>query len=190
MNLTNPECISLVVAVSLLVAAAGGCSPTGPAVDRMVEKREAFNQEPEWKAQWREADYVLPPYPSDANLIEVQIEGPKSFKFFLDAQSIAVYDDAVVRYTLVARSPSGSDNVTFEGMRCETGEYKSYAFGSTERTWTQSRNAEWYPIRDLDRNKIRHSLYRFYVCPYGVPQRDASRVVAALKRGIPMPAGR
>ena len=190
MKPTKSECLSLVLVASLLVVVASACSPTGPAVDRMVEKREAFKTEPEWNEQWREAQYVLPPYPSDANLIEVQIEGPRSFKFYLDAQSIAVYDDAVVRYTLVARSPSGSDNVTFEGMRCETGEYKSYAYGSTERTWTQSRNAEWYPIRDVDRNKIRLSLYRFYVCPYGVPQRDATRVVTALKRGIPRPEGR
>ena len=190
MKPTNPDSIPLIVAVSLLAAVAVGCSPTGPAVDREVEKREAFKREPEWKEKWQEADYVLPPYPKGANLVEVQVEGPTSFAFFLDAQSIAINEDEVVRYTLVARSPSGSENVTFEGMRCETGEYKSYAFGSSERTWSVSRSAEWYPIRDLDRNKIRYSLYRFYVCPYGVPQRDASRVVAALKRGIPRPDGR
>ena len=101
-----------------------------------------------------------------------------------------VDEDGVVRYTLIARSPSGSDNVSFEGMRCETGEYKPYAFGSVDNTWLRASNGEWSLIRKQRANDIRYGLYRYYFCPYGVPQRDAGRAIAALKQGIPLPAGR
>ncbi len=174
----------------LLAALATGCENTGAPVDRDVEKRESFKRDPGPEKEWQESQFELPAYPGGDGLIEVEIAGPASFTFFIDPESIRVYEDEVVRYTLVARSSSGTDNVTFEGLRCKTGEYKSYALGSVDGTWVAARNADWTSVPNLSRNNARHALYRYYVCSYGVPQRDASRVVAALKRGIPEPEGR
>ena len=171
----------------LLVALAAACGNTGAPVDRDVEKREQFKGEKEVERELVEANVVLPPYPVDDNLIEVEFSGPKSFTFFVDTQSIFIYESEVVRYTLVARSPSGSDNVSYEGIYCRARTYRSYAFGSADKTWSLARNPNSAPVRDLDRNNVRLALYRDYACPNGVPQREASRMVTALKAGKPLP---
>ncbi|UCD67751.1 MAG: CNP1-like family protein [Betaproteobacteria bacterium] len=170
-----------------MAALAAACGNTGPPVDHDVEKREQFKGEKEVERELVDANVVLPSYPIEDNLIQVQFSGPKSFTYFVDTQSIFVYEGEVVRYTLVARSASGSENVSYEGIYCKARTYKSYAFGAVEQTWAVARNPNFTPIRDLDRNNIRFAMYRDYACPYGKAQRDAERVLAALKGGMPLP---
>jgi len=76
-----------------------------------------YDEEQE-KLNWKEADVRLPPYPKDADLIEFQVSSGVTFRFFIDAASLSVTDDGVVRYTLVARSPSGIANVSFARIPC------------------------------------------------------------------------
>ena len=183
---TNAERFWL-AGIGLFLIVAAGCKPTGPPVDRGVEKREQFKSEAEVQRELQDANVVLPDYPADDNLIEVKFAGPKSFTYFVDSQSITIYEQEIVRFTLVARSPSGSDNVSHEGMYCKARTYRSYAFGTADKTWALARNPNSTPILDLDRNNLRFALYRDYACPYGVAQRDPDRVVTALKRGMPLP---
>jgi hypothetical protein len=51
-----------------------------------------------------------------------------------------------VRYTLVAISPSGARNTSYEGIRCETFEKKTYAFGHPDGSWSRSQRDQWEPI--------------------------------------------
>lgn len=184
---TNAEHAWLTGAGVLLAALAAACGNTGPPVDRDVEKREQFKGEKEVERELVDANVVLPPFPVEDNLIEVKFAGPKSFTYYLDSESVSIYESEVVRYTLIARSPSGSDNVSYEGIYCKARTYKSYAFGSAGQTWALARNPNFTPVRDLDRNNVRLAMYRDYACPYGVAQRDADRVVTAVKRGQPLP---
>src|SRR5207247_2560510 len=73
---------------------------------------------------------VPPPSLDKARLVEVKstLAADTDFRFFIDPESVSVGEDRIVRYVLVARSPSGSESVTFEGIRC-LGEYRVYAVG-------------------------------------------------------------
>jgi hypothetical protein len=51
--------------------------------------------------------------------------------------------DGVVRYVMVATSASGAANVMYEGIRCATGEFKTYGRYSPEGRWDMVDNAEW-----------------------------------------------
>jgi hypothetical protein len=57
----------------------------------------------------------------------------------------------VVRYTVVVKSPAGAETVSFEGMRCESGERKLYAFGRADGQgggeWSRNRYARWDVIK-------------------------------------------
>jgi len=70
----------------------------------------------------------------------------------------------VVRYTLVIRSPSGSDNVSYEGIRCNVREVKVYAYGSRGKFHVDA-NAKWERIL-LNHSGYRHhnDLREFYFC--------------------------
>lgn len=67
-------------------------------------------------------------------------------KFFVDAQSLSYGTDGVLRFTLEVVSPSGAKNVSYEGMRCATGERRFYAFGRADGTWSKARGNQWVKI--------------------------------------------
>ena len=74
--------------------------------------------------------------------------------------------DGVVRYSVVVKSPAGAETISFEGMRCTTGERKLYAFGRADGkgggAWSRNRNAKWEPIQT--RNDFRGELFYHYFC--------------------------
>ena len=187
----SPDRFAAGVACLLLGMLIAACSsPTGPAVDREAEKRKSFTREEVPGPQWQEAEIVLPAFPREEDLVEVQISGPRTFTFLVDANSVSVGEDGIVRYSLIARSSAGAENVSFEGMRCETNQYKAYAFGSQDRTWSRVGGDNWFPIMEQQTNNYRVALARYYFCPYSIPQSSSEKAVAALKHGMPHPSGR
>lgn len=137
------------------------------------------------KGAWTESSSPLPPYPLPENLAEFKIAGSSSFKYFADLTSVRVDPDGVVRLTVIARSRSGTENVSFEGIHCESEEYKVYAFGSVDKTWKPARNPKWQSVTGTDENDFRRSLHHYYVCPLGVAPTNTQAAVRAMKRGRP-----
>lgn len=131
---------------------------------------------------WKEGEYKLPPPPKAEDLIEFYVSATTDFQFFVDGQSISVGKDGVVRYTLVARSATGSENVTFEGIRCSAGRYRMYASGRSGTGWSE-RDSEWRPIEPKTMQRSHYSLWREYFCPHRVPISDPAEGVDALRRG-------
>ena len=133
------------------------------------------------KLNWKEAEARLPPYPKDADLIEFPVSSAATFRFFIDSASLSVGADGVVRYTLVARSPSGVSNVSNEGMRCSSKSYKVYAQGR-DGGWFP-RQSEWREIEARTIQRWHNVLYFEYLCPRHRPVESAAEGVQALRRG-------
>ncbi|WP_324778531.1 CNP1-like family protein [Thiobacillus sedimenti] len=132
---------------------------------------------------WSEVAAKLPPYPKDANLLPFNVSSATSNRFFVDADSISVGADQVVRYTVVVKAAGGATNVSYEGIRCETGERRLYAYGHPDGTWSKARNAGWEPIRMRSLLSYRKALYEDHFCPGGITVRDAKQAVNSLRRG-------
>jgi hypothetical protein len=110
-------------------------------------------------------EQVVPPPSFDrARLVEVKstLFADTDFRFFVDPDSVSVGEDRIVRYVLVARSPNGAENITFEGIRCP-GEYRVYAVGHSDGSWA-GRASEWRPIV-RDPRVTQATLARQYFCP-------------------------
>jgi hypothetical protein len=120
----------------------------------------------------------FPAFPHRENLIEVEVPGAGGFGFFVDRLSLGVGDDGVVRYVLVARSPNGNENVSYEGLRCASGELRRYAVGQPDATWRASASP-WQPLA----RPWHWVLHREFFCPQGVPPRTAAEGVRALEQG-------
>ena len=131
---------------------------------------------------WRESPVVLPPYPEKEKLVEFEVGAGPDFHFLVDANSLSVGSDGVVRYVLVARSPQGVENDSFEGLRCKDGEYKIYATGRSDRTWSKARDPRWRPVEQSPGSWHR-TLANDYFCPQGAPIRSVAEGVDALRRG-------
>ena len=120
---------------------------------------------------------ALPAYPRKDQLIEFSVAPAREFRFYVDAASVSVAKE-VVYYAMVARSKAGAENVTFEGMRCATGEVRIYAVGR-DGGWV-GRPGEWRP-RGFER--WHNALYREYFCPVGQVIASREAAVAALRTG-------
>lgn len=132
-----------------------------------------------------ELEFRLPPYPKPENLVPFEPSAASSNRFFVDAESIFVGSDGIVRYTLVIRSPGGAENVSYEGMRCSTVEQKFYAFGRRDGTWSNTRASEWRRIEYKEVNRQHGVLYTNYFCPDGSPILTAKDAIQRLKYGVP-----
>jgi CNP1-like family len=141
----------------------------------------------DWQIQqearnWQETAVSLPPAPKAQDLLEFSVGAATDFRFYIDATSLSVGSDGVVRYVLVARSPSGARNVSYEGIRCESRNYRIYATGRRDGTWTKARRVRWRAI-GVGSTNWHAALERDYFCPQGVPIYTAAEGVDALKRG-------
>ncbi len=166
----------------VLAAVLGGCA--GAKYEDPVDRHamDTGGQDFDSGEAWKEGEVTIPPYPEDADLLPFSILGPTKNAYYLEARSISIGSDGVVRYTLVARSPEGVDTVTYEGIRCKVREWKPYAFGRSDRSWAPARDARWQRAVRQRADNFRFTLYRAYFCPGGIPRRDAEEVIAEIKR--------
>ena len=161
----------------LALCALIGCSSAPPAP---VKSDWQIAQE---KRNWLEhAPAALPHYPAPDHLLEFEVAAVSPFRFFIDTTSLSVGSDGVVRYVLVARSASGAQNVTYEGIRCRGATYRIYATGRRDGTWTRARDDVWRPIAHESRDG-RRTLSDDYFCPKGTPISTAAEGIDALRRG-------
>jgi hypothetical protein len=143
-------------------------------------ERSDWERKHEGQIQPAEEIVALPPYPSERELIEFSAAPTSEFRFFIDGASLAT-QNGVVRYVLVARSPAGAENVTFEGMRCNTGELRLYAIGR-DGGWVR-RMGEWRKIESRNTPGWHNALYRDYFCAQKEPIASRQEGVNALRRG-------
>ena len=132
-------------------------------------------------AEWKEAELRLPAYPSSADLIALDVRSPTRAQFFIDARSLSLAEDGVVRYTLVVRGAGGAENVSFEGIRCATAERKLYALGRSGE-WVPSRSDAWHWIADNALNRHHAVLAKEYFCPPGVVRPSLPEILDLLRR--------
>lgn len=131
---------------------------------------------------WVEQDLRLPPFPKPENLIRVPLESMKSFEVAVDATSIDIGLDGVIRYVMIARSQSGGENVSFEGIRCETRERKLYAIGKSDKTWAIARAPAWGGYAANLRSH-HNELSREYFCPRLARVTSVSDAIKNIRRG-------
>lgn len=131
---------------------------------------------------WSEIAVQLPPYPKPANLIPFSVSSATRNKHFIDAPSISVGEDQVVRYTVVVEAAGGARNISFEGLRCESGEQRMYAYGHPDGTWSKARDASWELIKFRSLLSYRKALFEDIFCPDGIRVKDGAEAVRNLRR--------
>ena len=79
---------------------------------------------------------LLPAYPKPENLVRFDADA-SAYQIYVDATTITVGDDEVVRYVLVLKTAGGASNVSYEGLRCTARDRTTYAFGRNDGTWVR-----------------------------------------------------
>lgn len=138
--------------------------------------------EEEAKPAWKEIEPEFPAFPERANLIRLDLGSESTSLSFVDEKSLTLAGDGVVRFTLVVRGAGGAQNVSFEGIRCETVERKLYAIGRGDREWVRPRADEWQGIRDNAFNRQYALLAKDFFCPMGAIRPNREEIVRSLRQ--------
>jgi hypothetical protein len=126
---------------------------------------------------WRELDSELPAYPLEKNLIEAGVRragGP--YRIYLDAQSLSVAEDGVVRYTVVIVSDDGVWNVSHEGLHCGKKAYRRYAYG-VDGKWQEMPDSTWLPLEGHGVYDYRKTFYNNYMCDPSGPYLQPEQII-------------
>ena len=166
---------SALAALAVLMVTAVATAPA--AQWRLFESEFDDEEKP-----WSEIEAQLPSYPKPQDLIPFDAGAATAHRFYIDAPSLSVGEDGVVRYTLVIRAAAGSTNVSFEGMRCETKEQKYYALGRSNGSWTRARDPKWRRVENRELNRHHSALYADFFCPDRLRMATAKQIVDSLKR--------
>jgi hypothetical protein len=136
--------------------------------------------------KWAETDIKIPPYPDDSDLMDLEVDRPDDgFTYYIDEKSLSVSDkDYVVRYTMVIQSRRGTRNVFYEGIRCNTREYKTYAFGAGKGKLRPRRKPEWKPVTETGYTRFRAHMMQYYFCEWRLPKQRKT-IVDKIKYATP-----
>jgi len=126
----------------------------------------------------KESAIKLPPRYREEDLLEFEVGRAINFRFFIDKASILIEADQIVRYTLVARSPQGVENVSYEGFHCPSGRSKGYALGQPGGGWRAVKQ-DWTDLQKPWTRVLRID----YFCPLHRAIYSAAEGVDALQRG-------
>ena len=139
---------------------------------------------------WVEVEAQLPAFPEADNLLPFTVGSVFNTQYLIDANALSVASDEVIRYTLVIISSAGAQNISYEAMRCATGERRVYAFGRADKTWSKPKKNDWSKIPS-GTNSHYAELYANYFCTIDAPLiRSAEDARRVLRRGGALSGGR
>lgn len=144
------------------------------------EFRDEFDAEKTWVEQLSQ----LPSYPDAKNLIAFDAGSITGYQHFIDANSISIGQDGVIRFTLVTQSSAGAMNISYEGIRCATNERKLYAIGRDDKTWSEPRLSEWQQIDFVRQFNAQRELSKNLFCPHKQIVSSPEEAIRVLKKGM------
>jgi len=132
---------------------------------------------------WREAEAPPPPAVKLDGLIPLDM--PRSaLRFGVDPASVSLGSDGIVRYVVVAVSATGAVNALYEGLRCDSGEFKVYARASAGGGWTLAKDSPWRTLHDGQSSNHTLLIARTGACVGRAPNRSAIQIVRDLRAPV------
>ncbi len=130
---------------------------------------------------WKEGEVPPPPAFNVDKLLVFDVSTASTMVYGVDPATLSISDDGIVRYVIVATSPSGVRNAFYEGIRCSSGEYKTYARHTLQGGWAKVNNPEWKTV--FGNMPSRHALQfaKTAACDNVAPASTVDEIVRHLK---------
>lgn len=131
---------------------------------------------------WTETEAPSPPPFDKDRLIPIEMPKYVSVRLGIDPATLTISRDGIVHYVVVAVNATGASSATYEGIRCATGEVKTYARYTSNGQWSSVQNPQWQGLNDNLPSKHALALARQGVCEgRSAPASSAAAIVNALK---------
>lgn len=118
-----------------------------------------------------------PPNPS--SLLPFYVSQHTIFKFAVDTNSILIGADGVTRYIVVITNPSGGQQAQYEGIRCDSFQWRLY--GTLENNvWKENPLSSWRMIQSNVPNRYQAALAQGAFCNFNSQEKNIKTVLQSL----------
>jgi hypothetical protein len=118
--------------------------------------------------------------PNQSTLQPFYVSQTTVFKFAVDTNSILVGKDGVTRYTVVMANPSGEQQTQYEGIRCDSFQWRLY--GTLENgAWRENPLSTWRQIQSNVANRYQAALAQGAFCNLTSQEKSTAAIIKALK---------
>ncbi len=131
---------------------------------------------------WKETEVPPPPAFDVKKLVVFDVSPNSQLVYGVDPATIQISEkDSLVRYVMVATSASGARNAMYEGIRCSTGEFKTYARASLDGKWSHAKDPQWRSLFDNMPSKHALRFAKAGACDSAAPPPSVDALVSRLK---------
>lgn len=130
----------------------------------------------------RKASPQAPPAYHTSGLVALDMGPDQALKFGVDPSTLTISKDGIVRYVMVASSTAGAINVMYEGIRCSTGEFTTYARASMAGSWETVPDPTWRALYDNMPSRHALAFAEQGACFGSAPARSVRDIIQQLKR--------
>jgi hypothetical protein len=117
--------------------------------------------------------------PNQKTLIPFYVSQRTIFKFAVDTDSILIGADGVTRYIVVITNPSGGQQAQYEGVRCDSFQWRLY--GTYESTgWKENPLSSWKNIQSDIPNRYQASLAQGAFCNFNSQEKNIKNIQSSL----------
>ena len=157
----------LIVLACLALTACGG--------DPMVSGLDPFAP-----SIFKEGTTTMPLNPPNPDKLQsFYVSQETVFKFSIDTSAILIGADGVTRYIVVMTNPSGQQQAQYEGIRCDSYQWRLY--GTFESgAWRPNPLSEWKEIKLHTPNRYQAALAQGALCSFNSQETNLSAVLRSL----------
>ena len=117
--------------------------------------------------------------PNQTTLIPFYVSQRTIFRFAIDTDSILIGADGVTRYIVVITNPSGGQQSQYEGIRCDSFQWRLY--GTYESTgWKENPLGSWKSIQSDIPNRYQASLAQGAFCNFNSQEKNIKNILSSL----------
>lgn len=129
---------------------------------------------------FKEGATAMPLNPPNQNaLVPFYVSQRTIFKFAVDTDSILIGADGVTRYIVVITNPSGGQQAQYEGIRCDSFQWRLY--GTYESTgWKENPLGSWKNIQSDIPNRYQASLAQGAFCNFNSQEKNIKNILSSL----------
>ena len=117
--------------------------------------------------------------PNQATLAPFYVSERTVFKFAVDTNSILIGADGVTRYIVVMTNPSGEQQAQYEGIRCDSFQWRLY--GTFENgSWRENPLSSWKDIQSKVPNRYQAALAQGAFCNFNIQEKNIKNILQSL----------
>jgi CNP1-like family len=117
--------------------------------------------------------------PNKATLVPFYVSRTTIFKFAVDTDSILIGADGVTRYIVVMTNPSSETQAQYEGVRCDSFQWRLY--GNFEKgVWKENPLSAWLGISAHIPNRYQAALAQGAFCNMTTQEKNIQNIVRNL----------